>query len=154
MTHQSDQIKTFPLPDSHLNGAAVLACNVIDQAEATDQLKELVPILRGLVAEFKAVSRWMVEEVSDLLTRQDTALQLAVAAREHPSFKVPEWFFQAESDNIKAMLTRRARYLNGAKLDIDAAWDLLAEFLEANHHPVDEAMLSEIVSAAYGKGGR
>ena len=85
MYHEStDEVKTFPLPDTHLHGAAVLACNVIDQEEATNQLKELVPILRGLVAEFKAVSRWMVEEVSDLLTRQDTALQLAVAAREHP----------------------------------------------------------------------
>lgn len=154
MKQLSDRVKTFPIPDSHLNGATVLACSIIDQAEATDELKELVPILRGLVAELTAVSRWTVEAVSDLLKRYDTELQLAVAAREHPSFKVPEWFFQPESENLKAMLTRRARYVKAANLDVDAAWDLLVEFLEANHHPLDQAMLGEIVTAVYRKGGR
>lgn len=154
MKQLSDRVKTFPIPDSHLNGAAVLACSIMDQAEATDELKELVPILRGLVAELTAVSRWTVEAVSDLLKRYDAAWQLGAAAREHPSFKVPDWFFEAESDDLRAMLTRRAKYLKAAKRDVDQAWDLLVEFLEANHHPVDQVMLSEIVTAVYRKWGR
>jgi hypothetical protein len=138
-------IKTFPLPDTHLHGAAVLACSIIDQQEATGDLQEQLVMLRGMVAELRDVVRWMVTEVSDLLTRQDTALQLAVAAREHPTFKVPEWFFQPESEDHHGMLTRRARYLRAAKLDVDNAWDLLREFSESRHLSVTDDDLLAII---------
>lgn len=155
MKQLSDRVKTFPIPDSHLNGATVLACSIIDQAEATDELKELVPILRGLVAELTAVSRWTVEAVSDLLKRYDTELQLAVAARERPTFKVPSWFFAADGDDLRAMLTRRAKYLKAAKRDVDQAWDLLREFCGSRHQAMTDDDLAAIIEAVYtGKGGR
>lgn len=149
MRQSTDRVKIFPLPDTHLHGAAIMACSIIDHQEATGELKELVPILRGLVAEFKAVSRWMVEQVSDLLTRQETALLLAVSALEHPTFKTPEWFFQPERENLKAMLTRRARYLRAAKQDIDSCWDILREFCESCHHTITDDDLAAIIEAAY-----
>jgi hypothetical protein len=149
MSKTLNNVKTFPLPDTHLNGVVVLACSIIDQQESTGELREQVVILRGMFAELRDVVRWMVAEVSDLLTRQDTALQLAVAAREHPTFKVPEWFFQLESDNLKTMLTRRAEYLSAAKLDLDATWDLLREFCESCYQTITEAELSAILEQAH-----
>lgn len=150
MYHEStDRIKSFPISDTHLQGAAVLACSIADHQQTVTDCERCAESLNRGVTEL----RRLLWEFSDLLTRQDTALQMAVAAREHPSFRVPLWFYQLESENLRAMLTRRARYLKGAKLDVDRAWDLLSEFMEANHYPVDEEGLSEIVTAAYVRQG-
>ena len=151
MKQRPDTVKTFPLPDSHLHGAAVLACSVADHMRTVTDCERCAESLSHGVAEL----RLLLFEFSDLLTRQDTALQLAVAAREHPSFRVPDWFFRAESGDPRAMLTRRARYLRGAKVDIDQTWDLLREFAESCHHVITDGELAAIIEAAYaGKGGR
>ena len=78
---------------------------------------------------------------------------MAVAAREHPSFRVPEWFYQVESGNMQAMLTRRARYLRAVKLDVDQAWDLLRELSESCHLVITDGELAAIIETAYGKEG-
>lgn len=148
MRQSTVRVKTFPLPDSHLNGAAVLAASIGDHMQTVSDCERCAESLNRGVAEL----RRLVLELSDLLTRQNTALQLAVAAREHPTLRIPEWFFEAESANLRGMLTRRARYLRGAKVDVDQAWKLLTEFLESIHRPVDQGLLSDIVTATYGKG--
>jgi len=150
MRQLNDRVKAFSLPDTHLNGAAIMACSIADHMQTVTDCERCAESLHRAVAEF----RRLLFELSDLLQRYDAAWQVGAAAREHPAFRVPEWFFRAESDNLQAMLTRRARYLRSAKLDVDATWDLLVEFLEASHHPVDQAMLSEIVTAVYRKVGR
>lgn len=150
MRQPTDRVKTFCLRAPHLNGAAIMACSIADHMQTVTDCERCAESLHREVAEL----RRLLFELSGLFQRYDAGWQLGAAAREHPTFKVPEWFFEQESDNLKAMLTRRVRYLRSAKLDVDATWDLLVEFLEANHHPVDQVMLSEIVTAVYRKWGR
>ncbi len=124
MKHITENVKTFPIPDSHLTGAAVLACSILDHQGATVDCRQQLESLQQAVSEI-----WRIgHNLSDLFHQMDTALQLAVAAREHPVFKAPDWFFQAEGTDHEKMLTRRARYLKAAKLDLDSAWDVLREF--------------------------
>ncbi len=151
MTHNQDEVKTFPLPDSHLHGAAVLASSLLEHQAATCDCREQVEILRMAVSELWSV----VHNVADLFMQYELALQMAAAAKEHPVFKLPAWFFQAESDNARAMLIRRAKYLSGCKLNVDAAWDNLKEFCESCHLTISDDDLAVIIEAAYGgKGGR
>lgn len=149
----TDRIKVFPIPDTHLNGAAVLACSIIDQQEATGELQEQLVVVRGMVAELRDVVRWMVAEVSDLLTRQDIEHQLAVAGREKPGFGPPKWFFTVEGGTTQGMLARRAKYLKAARLDLDCAWNLLSEFIESAHLDAGDDVLSEIIVPIYGGKG-
>ncbi len=150
MKQLSDRVKTFPIPDTQLNGAAVLACSIADHMQNVTDCERCAESLNRGVSEL----RRLLFEFSDLFARQDMALQLAVAAREHPSFKVPDWFFEAESDDLRAMVTRRAKYLKAAKRDVDQAWDLLREFCESRHQAMTDDDLAAIIEAVYaGKRG-
>jgi hypothetical protein len=147
-----ENVKTFPIPDSHLTGAAVLACSILDHQEATGDCRNQLELLRGAVAELREVIRWTVTEISDLLIRQDTALQLAVAAKDHPVFKAPDWFWQSEGTDTEKMLTRRARYLMGAKVGVDDSWDTLREFVSDTLRISNpDAIVSQAIKSTFGK---
>lgn len=151
MRQLNDRVKAFSLPDTHLNGAAIMACSIADHMQTVTDCERCAESLHREVAEL----RRLLFELSGLFQRYDAAWQLGAAAREHPTFKVPEWFFQPESGELRAMLTRRARYLKGAKRDLDQAWDLLREFCEACRQTMTDDELMAIIEAAYaGKGGR
>jgi len=124
MPQSLERIKTFPLPDGHLHGAAIMACSILDNQEATIDCRAQLESLQMAVATL-----WRaVHNLEDLFDRMDCALQMAVAAKERPVFKVPDWFFQAENEDTGKMLIRRARYLKAARVPIDDAWDRLHEF--------------------------
>jgi hypothetical protein len=148
MSHNPETVNrfpTFPIPDSHLRGAAVLACSLIDHEETVSECRKERESLQQAIRELWCV----VHRLADLLTRQDTALQLAVAAKEHPVFKASEWFWQSEASDHAKMLTRRARYLRAAKVGLDDAYDLLKEFCESASLAIDEELLRDVLVAAY-----
>lgn len=149
MPQEYDSIKTFLLQDGHLKGAAVLAVSITDHMQTVTECERCAESMNRAISEL----RHLLYELSDLLQRYDQAWQLGAAARQKgPPFTPPAWFFQQESADLHGMLTRRVRYLRGAKVDVDQAWDLLTEFHESIHRPVDQCLLSDIVTATYGTG--
>jgi hypothetical protein len=150
MTHSLDFVKSFPLTDDHLHGAAVLASSLIDHQAATSDCRAQ---LESLQVAVDAIWR-AIHNLEDILDRMDITLQMAVAAKEHPSFKVPDWFFHPENENPRGMLLRRSRYLKAARVPIDDAWDLLTEFSESAHLAITQEVFRKVIREVYAQGDK
>jgi hypothetical protein len=148
MYHEPEEnVKTFPIPDTHLAGAAVLVCSIIDHEECVSGCRSQLESLQRVVADLWRVTH----NLADLFNQMNTSLQLAMAAKEHPVFKAPEWFWQAEGTDVTKMLTRRARYLKAGKQNVDQAWDVLKEFaVDTLRLREPDAPLAEAIKGVFG----
>ncbi len=147
-----EKIKTFPIPDSHLNGAAVLACSLIDAAELVDDLQHLKAAyakqIGALSLVLKAFCDLFLEITDHQSHRQWLAKQINLAEREAARMRLPSWVWRIDqAGDIRAQLSHRAAFLKEeAKAHPDDQWDTLCEVLKLAGLELDESLLRSVIT--------
>ena len=148
------EIKTFPLPDTHLDGAAVLACSLIELEELLSQFRDVQRVYGQLITAqlqvLKAFGDLYMELTDRSADRQFLQKSLLRAEREAARLRLPAWFWRIEKEaELEPQLKHRATVMLESSISIDDIWDCLCDVLRyANLDPEDSLIRSAIKEAA------
>lgn len=159
MKQLPDRVKTFPLPDTHLNGAAVLVCSLSEAQELVEQLRDLYRVqgqlMEAQLQVLKAFGDLYLELTDRSAERQFLQKSLLRAEREASRLRLPAWFWRIDKDaEIKPQLKHRAAVMLESSVGIDDMWDCLCDVLRyAGLEPEDSLIRSAIKGANDARTG-
>lgn len=151
-----------PLSDQDLQGATVLASNVLDAQNLVSELADIrdgqAIHLRTLASVTKIFGELVQELSTEVSHRRHLDASIRRAEREAARLKIPLWFWRAEPGiDLKTQLFRRACCLiHDLSLGPDDTWDLMKEYLtdwaKPDPFPTDDQLV-RLIEHAKKKGG-
>jgi hypothetical protein len=152
MKHQSPHVKTFPLSDTDLHGAAVLQISLMDAQGLIDELEGLrnayAKQLGTLSLILKAFADLFSELTDETSHRKWLSTQMLRAERETVRLRIPAWFWRLDSDSdVSMQLKQRAAWMRGELPNAtqDDLWDLLVDVLRYAGKEPDETLIAAAI---------
>jgi hypothetical protein len=152
MKQLPSEVKTFPLPDSHLQGAVVAQITIMEAQELVDELGRLsnanAKQIEALNLILKDFSDLLIEATGHRSHLQWLSKQIFQAEREAAKLRLPAWIWRIDPDgDLPAQLGHRAAFLREEiKAHPDDQWDVLSEVLKWAGLEVDEDLLRSAIT--------